>query len=158
MVSYFHTPRSWRATTPMYHTGDIESMCLTIKDKTIFGPSFYIQTGEIWCVFGLTGDLTIGVQTWFSNFIESQHANWPFAWVTYWMKLLWSAFYIFYQVTYIFSATETRLSKLISDVLMGAMASQITSLARVYSTVHSGTDQRKHQSSASLLLVRENHR
>ena len=33
---------------------------------------------------------------------------------------------------------------------MGAMASQITSLTNVYSTVHSGGDQRKHQSSASL--------
>ena len=33
---------------------------------------------------------------------------------------------------------------------MGAMASQITSLTLVYSTVYSGADQRKHQSSASL--------
>ena len=32
---------------------------------------------------------------------------------------------------------------------MGAMASQITSLTIVYSTVYSGADQRKHQSSAS---------
>ena len=37
---------------------------------------------------------------------------------------------------------------------MGAMASQITSLAIVYSTVHSGPYQRKHQSSASLVFVR----
>ena len=36
------------------------------------------------------------------------------------------------------------------DVIMGAMASQITSLTTVYSTIHSGADQRKHQSSASL--------
>ena len=40
-----------------------------------------------------------------------------------------------------------------SDVIMGAMASQITSLAIVYSTVYSGADQRKHQSSASLAFV-----
>ena len=33
---------------------------------------------------------------------------------------------------------------------MGVMASQITSLTIVYSTVYSGADQRKHQSSASL--------
>ena len=32
---------------------------------------------------------------------------------------------------------------------MGAMASKITSLTIVYSTVYSDTDQRKHQSSAS---------
>ena len=40
-----------------------------------------------------------------------------------------------------------------SDVIMDAMASQITSLSIVYSTVYSGTDQRKHQSSASLAFV-----
>ena len=37
---------------------------------------------------------------------------------------------------------------------MGAMASQITSLTIVYSTVYSDADQRKHQSSASLAFVR----
>ena len=36
-----------------------------------------------------------------------------------------------------------------SDAIMVAMASQITSLTIVYSTVDSGADQRKHQSSAS---------
>ena len=39
------------------------------------------------------------------------------------------------------------------DVIMGAMASQITSLTIVYSTVYSGADQRKHQSSASLAFA-----
>ena len=39
------------------------------------------------------------------------------------------------------------------DVIMTAMASQITSLTIVYSTVYSGADQRKHQSSASLAFV-----
>ena len=37
---------------------------------------------------------------------------------------------------------------------MGAIASQITSLTIVYSTVYSDADQRKHQSSASLAFVR----
>ena len=41
---------------------------------------------------------------------------------------------------------------------MSAMASQITSLTIVYSTVYSGVDQRKHQSSASLAFVRGIHR
>ena len=41
---------------------------------------------------------------------------------------------------------------------MGAMASQITSLTIVYSTVYSGPNQRKHQSSASLAFVRGIHR
>ena len=43
-----------------------------------------------------------------------------------------------------------------SNFIMGAMASQITSLTIVYSTVHSGADQRKHQSSASLAFYAEN--
>ena len=42
------------------------------------------------------------------------------------------------------------------DVIMGTVASQITSLTTVYSTVWSGADQRKHQSSASLAFVRGN--
>ena len=41
-----------------------------------------------------------------------------------------------------------------SDTIMGAMASQITSLNIVYSTVYWGADQRKHQSSASVAFVR----
>ena len=41
---------------------------------------------------------------------------------------------------------------------MVAMASQITSLTIVYSTVYSGTDQRKHQSSAALGFVWGIHR
>ena len=44
-----------------------------------------------------------------------------------------------------------------NDVIMDAMASQITSLTIVYSTVYLGTDQRK-QSSASLTLVWGIHR
>ena len=44
------------------------------------------------------------------------------------------------------------------DVIMGAMAFQTTSLTIVYSTVYSGADQRKHQSSASLAFVRGIHR
>ena len=41
---------------------------------------------------------------------------------------------------------------------MGEIASQITSLTIVYSTVYSGADQRKHQISASLAFVRGIHR
>ena len=44
------------------------------------------------------------------------------------------------------------------DVLMGAMASQITSLTSVYSDVYSCANQRKHQSSTSLAFVRRIHR
>ena len=45
-----------------------------------------------------------------------------------------------------------------TDAIMVAIASQITSLTIVYSTVFSGADQRKHQSSASLAFVRRIHR
>ena len=45
-----------------------------------------------------------------------------------------------------------------NEVIMGTMASQITSLTIVYSTVYSGADQRKHQSFASLAFVRGIHR
>ena len=45
-----------------------------------------------------------------------------------------------------------------NDVIMGTMASQITSLTIVYSTVYSGADQRKHQSSVPLAFVRGIHR
>ena len=45
-----------------------------------------------------------------------------------------------------------------SDVIMGAMASQIISLTIIYSTVYSGADQRKHKSSTSLAFVRGIHR
>ena len=44
------------------------------------------------------------------------------------------------------------------DVIMGAIASQITSLTIVYSAVYSDAFQMKHQSSASLAFVRGIHR
>ena len=45
-----------------------------------------------------------------------------------------------------------------NDVIKGAMVSQIASLTIVYSTVYSGVDQQKHQSSASLAFVWGIHR
>ena len=47
---------------------------------------------------------------------------------------------------------------LYNDVIICSMASQITSLTIVSSTVYSGADQRKHLSSASLASVRGIHR
>ena len=40
------------------------------------------------------------------------------------------------------------------DIIMSAMASQITSITIVFSTVYLGADHRKHQSSASLAFMR----
>ena len=45
-----------------------------------------------------------------------------------------------------------------SDVIMGTIASQITSLTIVYSTIYLDADQRKHQRSAPLASVRGSHR
>ena len=45
-----------------------------------------------------------------------------------------------------------------NDVIMSMIASQITSLKIVYTTVYSDTDQRKYQSSVSLAFVWGNHR
>ena len=45
-----------------------------------------------------------------------------------------------------------------NDVIMSVIASQITSPTIVYSTVYSGADKRKHQSSASLAFSRGIHR
>ena len=55
-------------------------------------------------------------------------------------------------------SSHTNYSPHYDDVIMSAMASQITSLTNVYSAVCSGVDQRKHQSSASLAFVRGIHR
>ena len=44
------------------------------------------------------------------------------------------------------------------DIIMGTMASQIISLAIVYTIIHSGTDQRKHQISTLLAFVWGIHR
>ena len=56
------------------------------------------------------------------------------------------------------SSWKMRTSSHYSDVIMDTMASQITSLAIVYSTVYSGAVQRNHQSSSSLAFVRGIHR
>ena len=45
-----------------------------------------------------------------------------------------------------------------NDVIMSVTASQITSFTIIYSTVYSGTHQRKHQCPASLAFVRGIHR
>ena len=52
----------------------------------------------------------------------------------------------------------TTLTPHYGDVIMAAIASQITSLTIVYSTVYSDADQRKHQRSASLAFARGIHR
>ena len=84
---------------------------------------------------------------------------------------LWSSrrWIFFYNVLFTTEWIPTRIPSLwllysalgdihYSDVVMSAMASQITSVSIVCSTVCSDANQRKHQSSASLAFVREIHR
>ena len=56
------------------------------------------------------------------------------------------------------TSTTTTTVAHYSDVIIGTMAPQITSLTIVYATVYSGADQRKHQSSGSLAFVWGIHR
>ena len=64
---------------------------------------------------------------------------------------------IFPKLSWIFFATLRLFWSHSNGVIMGAMASQITSLIIDYSSVYSGIDQRKHQSSLSLAFVRGIH-
>ena len=59
-----------------------------------------------------------------------------------------------WEILYLFIVASNHYD----DVIMGAIASQMTSLTIVYSTVYSDADQRKHQSSASLAFVWGIHR
>ena len=61
-----------------------------------------------------------------------------------------------YQFVYVVSMVSDRWHY--SNGIMSAMASEISDVAFVCSTVCSGADQRKHQSSASLAFVRGIHR
>ena len=59
---------------------------------------------------------------------------------------------------FLYCLSEIKFTTTTTYVIMGMMASQFTSLMVVYSTIYSGADQRKHQSSASVAFVRGIHR
>ena len=91
----------------------------------------------------------------------SLNENW------WWLALEISAYLYLHKCTYkacafhpsliLFHGLILGLSHYI-DVIMITMASQITSLTIVYSTVCSGADIKQHQGSALLAVVREIHR
>ena len=64
---------------------------------------------------------------------------------------------LLYMHTYWYTYTDPYINHY-CDVIMSAMASQITSFTIVYSNVYSGADQRKHKSSASLAFAWGFHR
>ena len=81
------------------------------------------------------------------------HVVWIMLWYHVYTRDVPSIFKTFFQ------PLMTRNQKVhYSDVIMNTMASQITSLTIVHSTVYSGADQRKYQSSALPAFVRGIHR
>ena len=68
-------------------------------------------------------------------------------WISHWLQ----------NTTQFIGFKGSRSHKYYSDVIMRAMASQITGVSLVCSTVCSGADQGKYQSSASLAFVRGIH-
>ena len=73
-------------------------------------------------------------------------------WLGIWQRWCGAACEISYRVTVL------KKTYYYSDVIMNAMASQITGPWIVYPTVCSGAEQRKHRSSASMAFVRGIHR
>ena len=74
--------------------------------------------------------------------------------------LLWHRSWFFFKMNVYFCHnmsiavySRAKYENHYSDIIMGVIASQITSITIVYSTVYSGAVQRKHQSSASLAFV-----
>ena len=77
--------------------------------------------------------------------------------ITTWKNRVWSLIHV------LIAHTQAENNQLFwqshhSDVTMSAMASQISGASIVYSTVGSGADQGKHQSTASLVFVMGIHR
>ena len=79
------------------------------------------------------------------SFVES---SWP----------LWYSYDCLSAKEAILRDTMKNIGKHYDDVIMDGIASLITSLTIVYTTVYSDTDQSKHQSSASLAFVWGIHR
>ena len=74
---------------------------------------------------------------------------------------MWSIYIWKYYGSYYFYSTAYHLpwgKPHHSDVIMRAMASQVTGVSIVYSVIYSSADQRKLQSSPSLAFVRGTHR
>ena len=105
----------------------------------------------------------------FSGPISSKLAwsgYWPFGLLTvratdrsgYWPFGLLTHMSLFSAIIVFAISSRPSLKFHYCDVIMSPVASQITSLTIVYSIVYSGTDQRKHKSSASLAFMRGIHR
>ena len=105
-------------------------------------------------------------RTYIHLFVISFGSEWPresyfelwakqMGWWCY--KFLWSRDNKSHAKTF-FGMYSVSMHQYYDDVIMTTIASQITSLMSVYSTVYSDADQSKHQSSASLAFVWGIHR
>ena len=102
--------------------------------------------------------LLVQVMAWYHHAIN-HHLNKCWSRLGYHMLLL-SLDNLPYEATIILNKSSQYHGfwyPLYSDIIMSMMASQITGISIVYPTICSGTDQRKHQSSASLAFVRGIH-
>ena len=86
---------------------------------------------------------------WYESNITSKHIHGNhFVSIPWWVQTQQAAIWVIPHSKYFHY----------NDVIMAAIASQITSLTIAYSTVYSDVDERKHQSSASLAFVWGIHR
>ena len=95
-------------------------------------------------IYVLTKSLWSSLNKRIQEYASPISALWPFWWIVYYLKANPIGGDVQNEPHY-------------NDVITSAVASQITSLTIVYSTVYSGADQRKYQSSASLAFVRGIH-
>ena len=102
---------------------------------------------ELWCFFYLRPNKRLRKQPWCWRFETLSWSLWRHCNTS---KVQWCP-------ALMFSLQLPRtICQHYNDAIVDVMAAQITSLTIIYSTVYSGTDQRKHQSSASLVFERVN--
>ena len=99
--------------------------------------------------FDLRLNKRLGKQSWGWWFETLSHPLWH---QCNWLTQTTMNRYVGYSRRQLLSTNEQSYTQY-NDVIMSAMASQNTNLRIVYSTVYSGTDQRKHQSSESFAFV-----
>ena len=111
--------------------------------------------------------MTVGLQIWYNGmeFWINLFPLFMFLFITKVLPVICPHYFfkIWENFFYIKNFVQSYSTDIVSifhydDVIMMAIASQITTLTIVYSTVYSGAHQRKHQSSASLAFVRGIHR
>ena len=139
--------------------------CL-VGAKSLFEPMMeYFQFDPWWNIVNSTPRNTF---QWNINrksyiFIQEnvfENIDWKMAAISSWPQCVNRFIFRFqalWMVLWLHSGDQNR-SCHYTAVIMGAVASQITRLTIVYSTVYSDADQRKHQSSVSLAFVWGIHR